>query len=189
VSEPLNAGIAELMRRPVRRGHYPGVPLDRFMSNVRVRMGGCWEWAGPRWSTGYGRFKVAGRNHQAHRLLFMLSRGEIPPGTELDHLCRTRLCVHPLHLEPVDHSENVRRGTSPAARQSRQNSCRSGHPFDGVSKRGRRTCSVCARAYARRYWSEHPEFRASQRERMRPYQRAYHHRRKVALHAAGKLPK
>lgn len=35
--------------------------------------------------------------------------GPLPPGLELDHLCRNKSCVRPDHLEAVTHRENMRR--------------------------------------------------------------------------------
>ena len=65
---------------------------------------GCWLWVGPQ-VNGYGRHK-----HQpAHRLVYQLMVGEIPDGLVLDHLCSTRSCVYPDHLEPVTFGENVSR--------------------------------------------------------------------------------
>lgn len=73
---------------------------------------GCWIWHGgtTRRENGYGRFKLNGKKYTAHRFLYELLVGPIPPGHELDHLCRVTRCVRPSHLEPVTHAENVRRG-------------------------------------------------------------------------------
>ena len=49
-------------------------------------------------------------NIVTHRLVYMIMRGDIPDGLDLDHLCRVRSCVNPDHLEPVSRYENLRRG-------------------------------------------------------------------------------
>lgn len=54
--------------------------------------------------------------------MYEMMVGKIPEGFELDHLCRTRSCVRPDHLEPVTHAENMRRG------------CRSKLSHDDVSE-------------------------------------------------------
>lgn len=72
---------------------------------------GCWLWAGSIASTGYGTGSFRGRGFLAHREVYALILGEMPPETlVLDHLCRVRSCVNPAHLEPVTIAENVRRG-------------------------------------------------------------------------------
>jgi hypothetical protein len=45
----------------------------------------------------------------AHRYAYEWLIGPIPIGLDLDHLCRTRECVNPNHLEPVTRKENIRR--------------------------------------------------------------------------------
>ena len=71
---------------------------------------GCWLWVAMLGSGGYGRFKVGNKNVYAHRLSYEHHVGAIPEGLDLDHLCRTRCCVNPTHLEPVTRKENIRRG-------------------------------------------------------------------------------
>ena len=71
---------------------------------------GCWLWQRSTDQLGYGRFRRPGHHHYAHRMMWELRNGPVPDGLELDHLCRVRRCVNPKHLEPVTHSENMRRG-------------------------------------------------------------------------------
>lgn len=47
---------------------------------------------------------------RVHRYVFLLAKGEVPDGLDLDHLCRNRSCVNPEHLEAVSNQENVARG-------------------------------------------------------------------------------
>jgi hypothetical protein len=85
---------------------------------------------------GYGSFMVAGRRILTHRFAYELVFGPVPPGYELDHLCRVRSCCNPLHLEAVRHAENMRR-----ARLTR---CRAGHDLTRAYEySGRRFCREC----------------------------------------------
>jgi hypothetical protein len=69
----------------------------------------CWEWKGARNSSGYGVIHFRGKTQGAHRVAYELTQGKIPEGIELDHLCRNRVCCNPVHLEPINHNENMRR--------------------------------------------------------------------------------
>lgn len=77
---------------------------------------GCWAWTGAVNSRGYGSVGMGCRGHgraivrAAHRVSWLLERGELPEGLVLDHLCRNPWCVNPAHLEPVTHAINVQRG-------------------------------------------------------------------------------
>lgn len=73
------------------------------------KTGECWIWRGTRHARGYGSYGSRDRRSKAHRWAWRFTRGPIPEGMELDHLCRNPWCVNPGHLEPVSHAENVRR--------------------------------------------------------------------------------
>jgi hypothetical protein len=70
---------------------------------------GCWLWKQSTTTTGYGRYRVSGRNDPAHRVAYEYAVGPIPEGLVLDHLCRNKRCVNPAHLEPVTQHENILR--------------------------------------------------------------------------------
>lgn len=131
----------------------PVMPAPRltdadFDSRVTVDPdSGCHLYSGPFNSSGYGQF---GRSERAHRYSYERSRGPIPDGLELDHLCRVRRCVNPAHLEPVTHAENMRR--------ARRETCMNGHPW-GPNTRirkdtGSRVCRTCKTDNERRRRAE-----------------------------------
>ena len=126
-----------------------------FWSKVR-KGNGCWLWLGARQPNGYGRFFGfgAGKYRLAHRFSYELARGRIHRGKQIDHLCRNRLCVNPIHLEAVSCRTNLVRGKTLAASNLKKNHCPQGHLYEGNNLRlyGRkRICRTCDREKARRY--------------------------------------
>src|SRR5262245_35202412 len=85
------------------KGHGNRIPVEtRFWRNVAVGSGGgCWMWTGAASSSGYGYISSNEKQLRVHRFAYEMLAGSIRPGLELDHLCREKLCVNPLHLEPV----------------------------------------------------------------------------------------
>ena len=120
-------------------------PLERFMAKVSIADTGCWIWTGAKDKrSGYGNAWHEGRNIKSHRLAYVLHVGLIPEGLVIDHLCRTRECVNPDHLEPVTNAENLRRGLGHGS----ETHCPTGHPYDEENTAvysGKRHCRACRR--------------------------------------------
>lgn len=70
----------------------------------------CWIRFGWNTGNGYTKLSVDGRHVVAHKALWRVLHGSVCPTIQLDHLCRNRACINPLHLEPVFPVINTRRG-------------------------------------------------------------------------------
>lgn len=139
------------LRRRGSTGDRPGTEA-RFWSKVD-RTGACWLWTAATHDEGYGRFWDGARLVPAHRWAYLSLVGPIPEGLHLDHLCRTRACVNPAHLEPVTPRENTLRAPVTRARAG-QVACVHGHAFtpgNTITKpNGTRKCRECAKARSAR---------------------------------------
>jgi hypothetical protein len=116
---------------------------------------GCWKWRLSLNHDGYGRANYKHRQMLAHRTSYEAFVGEVPAGQELDHLCRTRECVNPDHLEAVSHYVNIMRGKCFSSLNAKKTHCHAGHPLSGsnvyTTRNGGRVCRTCSNAASIRY--------------------------------------
>jgi hypothetical protein len=98
-----------------------GPELERFWAKVE-KSADCWEWtAGLTKNGGYGQFTIKrGKNivYVAHRLAYVLAKGDPGAGKQLDHICHNRRCVNPDHLRPVDHKQNSENHQGPTRKNT-----------------------------------------------------------------------
>lgn len=155
-------------------------PVDRFWSKV-LKTITCWLYVGARTTAGYGSFRLRTRLAvYAHRFVWELLWGPIPPGYEIGHTCDEPACCRADdtgtyevdgvlyerhgHLWLGTHAANM----ADMARKHRQGRtgpkpftiCKRGHPLTGRNaiqeRSGGQRCRICrnartlARYHARR---------------------------------------
>ena len=65
-------------------------------------------WTGAK-SNGYGVFSLRGKTTTAHRVAYILARGEIPDGAQVRKMCESKLCCNPMHLKLIVPGEQPER--------------------------------------------------------------------------------
>lgn len=124
--------------------------LPKNMQTKVIDAGDCWLWTGAIQTRGYGSVTDGkGGNMLAHRRAYIEAGGFIPAGMTIDHLCLTKNCVNPDHMEVVTRGENSRR------KLRRQTRCKRGHELAGDNLRltsrangyTHRVCRECAVLY------------------------------------------
>lgn len=110
---------------------------------------------------GYSQIYVKGKHVLAHRHLWVLVKGPIPPELEIDHLCRNRACSNPDHLRVVTHLVNMRESAVVLVWKAKamKTHCPRGHAYDEANtyantRNGRvhRQCRQCRHEYQVAYW-------------------------------------
>ena len=121
---------------------------------------GCWLWYGYVSKTGYGTVGFETKYWRVHRLSYKMLKSSLDPTKVIDHLCKTRNCINPSHLEQVTQGENARRGdhtnkgTHPntgkatGALNKAKTHCPKNHPYKGTNliisnRTGARSCRIC----------------------------------------------
>lgn len=121
---PLIAKSTGILQQPISS-------VEVFCQRVKIIKNGCWEWQGYISKNGYGQFPVRGATKNAHRVMWELMGNIVDPKLQLDHLCRNRSCVNPIHLEQVASAINTYRGEGISAQNKVKSYCNKGHSLSG----------------------------------------------------------
>ena len=107
--------LADIELPITRREDIIGKIMSRVLISKDVTYEGspCWIWQGPTSGDGrgggYGRMSLSGQTVAVHIVTYTHFFGYVPGKKQVDHLCRTRLCCNPMHLELVTHKQNQKR--------------------------------------------------------------------------------
>ena len=141
-------------RKKYRENHPLPTNTERFFKKVK-KTTYCWEWLGCKNKNGYGMFGMNKEITGAYRASYELFIGKIPKGMTIDHICRNRSCVNPVHLKVMTLKENILRGTSFSAINARKTHCIRGHEFTkentNIMTNGSRQCRTCFNMLQRNY--------------------------------------
>ena len=135
-----------------------GTVMERFLAKIN-KTDTCWLWKGSKSSKGYGSININNAFMSAHRLSFMLFKGEIKNGLWVLHKCDTPACVNPEHLFLGNAKDNAidmtnkNRGNVIFKNNHNKTHCKNGHEFTeeniyyyGSKTRPHRGCKICVKS-------------------------------------------
>lgn len=136
--------------------------------------------------------RLCGEYLGAHRIAYECTRGIIPDGLQIDHLCCQKNCVNPFHMEPVTIAENQLRIFK------RSSTCKNRKHFKEI---GATKCLICMKeklhrgrprmlAYLKKYNALPKAVAAKEkwRHEHKDYLKAVNHQRYLKLKGATNAP-
>jgi hypothetical protein len=145
----------------------------RFAAKHVIADSGCWLWTAGKRGGGYGGFNVGPksiqRNMAAHRVSWLIHKGELPPGLQVCHRCDNPLCVNPDHLFLGTGFDNMKdcaaKGRIIPGGSGNKTHCKRGHEFTAENTYrdhdGHRRCNTCIKGYYQEQKAERALLRIS----------------------------
>jgi len=123
----------------------------------------CWEWPGQRMDNGSGLIYGKTSEHElAHRALWKLINGVVPPNAYVLHKCDNPVCVNPNHLFLGDHTANMRDMCYKRRdKNGKKTHCINGHLLAGDNlyvQGDRRQCRICQRIRYHKWYEKRKAF-------------------------------
>ena len=87
--------------------NYNDLMKEKINENIIINENECWLWQGSRHRQGYGNLSYKRVPSLAHRVSWMIYKGEIPEGIKVCHKCDVTRCVNPEHLFLGTQKDNV----------------------------------------------------------------------------------
>jgi hypothetical protein len=164
--------------------------LDHWNSRTDVLPNGCRQWNGPYRADDsknrYTQVNYCGKRWSLHRIVYTLTKGQIPEGQVVRHKCDNSLCINPVHLElgtQYDNCQDAKQRGRYWHHESRFKVCKRGHEFTPentwVCVQGFRHCRTCQRLRM-----QTPEYKARQLQasrRRRARQKVERHQQRTTL--------
>ena len=97
----------------------------RLLSNAAANDNGCLEWS-KFLKNGYGVTILNGKLEQAHRAAWMVFKGDIPTGMQVNHKCHNKACINVDHLYVGTQKQNMS-DMKNANRENRAKGCNNGN--------------------------------------------------------------
>lgn len=94
-------------KKLVGKENYNEIIKEKIKKYTVVDDNNCWIWQGSKHRQGYGNLNYKRIPSLAHRVSWMVHKGDIPEGVKVCHKCDITSCVNPDHLFLGTQKENV----------------------------------------------------------------------------------